>query len=136
MVYSEVVVDQIKITEFNSQNDHCFAYDEPIAADLPLYGMFNPRCYQRHDLSANDRIYSRRVDNEVEVIMDFDTKNWLSIGWRPTELSTSCRLFPILEDTRGRSNEMDEIARREFVAKPVMPKNNGFSKILELSLIL
>ncbi|CAA91258.3 EGF-like domain-containing protein [Caenorhabditis elegans] len=115
--------------KFNSQNDHCFAYDEPIAADLPLYGMFNPRCYQRHDLSANDRIYSRRVDNEVEVIMDFDTKNWLSIGWRPTELSTSCRLFPILEDTRGRSNEMDEIARREFVAKPVMPKNNGFTEL-------
>ncbi|UMM16653.1 hypothetical protein L5515_013572 [Caenorhabditis briggsae] len=115
--------------KFNSQNDHCFAYDEPVAADLPLYGMFNPRCYQRHDLSANDRIYSRRVENEVEVILDFDTQNWLSLGWRPTELSTSCRLFPILEDTRGRISEMDQMARREFVAKPVMPKNNGFTEL-------
>uniref|UniRef100_A0A8R1HRB0 EGF-like domain-containing protein n=1 Tax=Caenorhabditis japonica TaxID=281687 RepID=A0A8R1HRB0_CAEJA len=115
--------------KFNSQNDHCFAYDELVAADLPLYGMFNPRCFQRHDLSAEDRVYSRRVDNEVEVIMDFSTKSWLYLGWRPTELSTSCRLFPILEDTRGRSNEMDEVARREFVAKPVMPKNNGYTEL-------
>ncbi|CAI2339823.1 unnamed protein product [Caenorhabditis sp. 36 PRJEB53466] len=40
--------------KFNSQNDNCFAYDELVAADLPLYGMFNPRCYQRYDLSAED----------------------------------------------------------------------------------
>ncbi|CAB3404460.1 unnamed protein product [Caenorhabditis bovis] len=115
--------------KFNSQNDVCFAYDELAVNQLPRYGMFNSDCYVQHDLSADDHIYSRQIENEVEVILDFKTTSWASLGWRPTELSTSCRLFPILEDTRGKPTQMNMVDRREFVAKPVMPDNNGFAEI-------
>ncbi|CAI5440604.1 unnamed protein product [Caenorhabditis angaria] len=125
--------------KFNAQNDLCFGYDDLNALDLPRFGMFNPKCYVRHDLSADDQLYSRRVENEIELILDFKTSSWLSLGWRPTQLSTSCRLFPVLEDVRknarvlendgGEEEEEEETDRRHFVAKPIMPKNNGFTDL-------
>lgn len=31
--------------------------------------------------------------------MDFETRSWLSVGWRPVDIPTNCRLFPDLAAT-------------------------------------
>uniref|UniRef100_A0A914P111 DOMON domain-containing protein n=1 Tax=Panagrolaimus davidi TaxID=227884 RepID=A0A914P111_9BILA len=80
-------------------NDECFNYKNLVdrnSAMFKAYGIFNPDCFdQRKDLNHEDFVYSRLIgNNEIEIILDFNTTGWLAIGWRPLNLDLSCRLFP------------------------------------------
>uniref|UniRef100_A0AC35TQZ5 EGF-like domain-containing protein n=1 Tax=Rhabditophanes sp. KR3021 TaxID=114890 RepID=A0AC35TQZ5_9BILA len=78
----------------------CFNFYYPVAPDKQRYmgyGLFNPPCYQKHKFSDNDYVYYRSINEEIEVILDFKTTSWVSLGWRPKVLDGSCRLFPDLD---------------------------------------
>ncbi|RCN37772.1 hypothetical protein ANCCAN_16323 [Ancylostoma caninum] len=60
-------------------------------------------------LNDNDVIYYRKVKNDVEIILDFSTSSWVSIGWRPEGLDKSCRLFPDLEGVRSKRSATVEM---------------------------
>uniref|UniRef100_A0A914QXK0 EGF-like domain-containing protein n=1 Tax=Panagrolaimus davidi TaxID=227884 RepID=A0A914QXK0_9BILA len=95
-------------TEFKNENseDMCFNYEDLVDTSSPMfkgYGIFNPDCYEKIELNSEDFVYSRVIDNEVEIILDFNTTGWISIGWRPLKLDTSCRLFPDIGLPRSRS---------------------------------
>ncbi|VDL74274.1 unnamed protein product [Nippostrongylus brasiliensis] len=85
---------------FEHADDSCFAYTKTNDERYPMYGMFNPNCYNREKFSDNDFVYYRKVKSDVEIILDFASTSWVSIGWRPEVLDRSCRLFPDLEGVR------------------------------------
>ncbi|GMT16913.1 hypothetical protein PFISCL1PPCAC_8210, partial [Pristionchus fissidentatus] len=134
-------------SQFNSQPDNCFAYEELRRNDFNKYGMFNEECYMSERLNANDTVYYRHLksEDEVEVILDFATTSWAGLGWRPDGLDPSCRLFPDLEDASAQPPSPFPIEPTELESfpttslrdssaptrssqdgpLPVMPKNNG-----------
>ena len=88
-------------TEFKNENseDMCFNYENLVDTNPPkftAYGLFDSECYTRNDLNGEDFIYSRVVGEDVEIILDFNTTGWVSIGWKPVGLDPICRLFPDL----------------------------------------
>uniref|UniRef100_A0A914DDS9 DOMON domain-containing protein n=1 Tax=Acrobeloides nanus TaxID=290746 RepID=A0A914DDS9_9BILA len=58
--------------------------------------------------------------DEVEIILDYKTESYVSIGWRPEHIDTTCRLFPDLEHGYRYKREPPTLPPPEF------PKNNGF----------
>ncbi|KAF8363342.1 hypothetical protein PRIPAC_90265 [Pristionchus pacificus] len=135
-------------TQFNGLPDNCFAYNNLKRGEFNKHGMFNEECYMSKQLNSNDTVYYRHLksEDEVEVILDFDTTSWVGLGWRPDGLDPSCRLFPDLEGARYRrqspsfpseSTEMESFpttSLRDSTAPtrtsqdgpiPVMPKSNG-----------
>ncbi|CAJ0958742.1 unnamed protein product, partial [Mesorhabditis belari] len=125
---------------FPADSDECFAYDTLDNDRFSQYGMFNPECFNAKELPENDTIYFRKVDKDVEIILDFATTSWVSLGWRPLELSSTCRLFPDLEGASDRRKrqarnvseeifESDLFDAPEFADQegpaPKLPQNNG-----------
>ncbi|VDN03274.1 unnamed protein product [Thelazia callipaeda] len=155
-----------------SQNDRCFNYNYPKnEKDHDGYGLFQRECYKKTMLNADDFIYSRVVryssntelytelkmeklnnntlhtSDELEVILDYKSTSWISIGWRPMEIDRSCRLFPDLESSRQKRSTTEQVANlftnrseghsvvQEHVPEidpnmppaplPKLPKNNG-----------
>uniref|UniRef100_A0A914Z9V0 DOMON domain-containing protein n=1 Tax=Panagrolaimus superbus TaxID=310955 RepID=A0A914Z9V0_9BILA len=79
------------------------------------YGIFNPDCYDRTDLNHEDFVYSRLIGtNEIEIILDFNTTGWLSIGWRPLSQDLSCRLYPSIGLPPGRSFQQADFTQTGF----------------------
>ncbi len=90
--------------------------------------------------------------NDVEVILDFASSGWVSMGWRPEGLDPSCRLFPDLEHgapvpvfKRYLSESSTRVSKTQFYRekrksdappkyieqegpRPEMPRDNGFRK--------
>uniref|UniRef100_A0A0N5CAU7 EGF-like domain-containing protein n=1 Tax=Strongyloides papillosus TaxID=174720 RepID=A0A0N5CAU7_STREA len=101
-----------------ASDSNCFNYHYTLSQDkrrFQKYGLYNTPCYKNYKLNDDDVVYFRIVNEEIEIILDFKTTSWLSIGWRPLELDASCRLFP---DVSGTDNQ-----------------NEGFSKnVIESSL--
>uniref|UniRef100_A0A1I7YK48 EGF-like domain-containing protein n=1 Tax=Steinernema glaseri TaxID=37863 RepID=A0A1I7YK48_9BILA len=137
------------------EDDMCFNYKYGKAdnkAKFDEYGLFNKKCYKKAQVNPQDFIYSRVIDDEVEIIMDYQASTWVSIGWRPLHLDPSCRLFPDLESSsrakRGTervfpmvsTNSTDDDSLPKAVlfeeidtkipamAPPDMPRSNGFVK--------
>uniref|UniRef100_A0A0N4ZXD1 EGF-like domain-containing protein n=1 Tax=Parastrongyloides trichosuri TaxID=131310 RepID=A0A0N4ZXD1_PARTI len=85
-------------------DSHCFNFYYPTSPDnkrFVKYGLYNPTCYQKHKFNDEDIVYFRNVNEELEIILDFKTTSWLSIGWRPLELDSSCRLFPEIGNNKN-----------------------------------
>ncbi|KAE9414773.1 hypothetical protein Angca_000168, partial [Angiostrongylus cantonensis] len=82
---------------FKREPDNCFAYEMVDEQRFNMYGMFSSSCYNREKLADDDFVYYRKVKSDVEIILDYATTSWISIGWRPEVLDRSCRLFPDLE---------------------------------------
>uniref|UniRef100_A0A0N5ADL1 EGF-like domain-containing protein n=1 Tax=Syphacia muris TaxID=451379 RepID=A0A0N5ADL1_9BILA len=102
------------------KNDLCFNYESSLNKSFNNYGLFNADCYKTHTLNEDDRIYTRVVGNELELIMDYKTASWIAVGWRPLEISKFCRLFPDLENIRWkRDMETNNTSAKQ-------PKDNGF----------
>ncbi|XGW10304.1 hypothetical protein V3C99_012077 [Haemonchus contortus] len=80
--------------------DECFAYARVHEERFNAYGMFDPDCYHMEKFSDGDFVYYRKTESDVEIILDFASTSWVSIGWRPEDLDKSCRLFPDLEGVR------------------------------------
>ena len=59
----------------------------------------------------------------MEIILDFKTESYVSIGWRPEQIDTTCRLFPDLEHGYRYKRQSQTLPAPEF------PKNNGFGKL-------
>ncbi|KAK0394636.1 hypothetical protein QR680_000850 [Steinernema hermaphroditum] len=137
------------------ENDSCFNYNYGKGGDKTMfdeYGLFDKKCFKKSQINPHDFVYSRVVDDEVEIIMDYKTSTWVSIGWRPLHLDPSCRLFPDLESSARSKraservfpvitlNSTDEDAKPKpvlfeeidtkipAVAPPEMPRSNGFVK--------
>ncbi|KAE9552454.1 hypothetical protein FO519_004339 [Halicephalobus sp. NKZ332] len=94
-------------TEFKSEDpeDMCFNFENLVDTNPPKfasYGLFDPDCYAKKDLNGEDFVYSRIVGEDVEIILDFNTTGWVSIGWRPIGLDPTCRLFPDLGFPKSR----------------------------------
>ncbi|EYB84476.1 hypothetical protein Y032_0315g2258 [Ancylostoma ceylanicum] len=87
---------------YERAEDNCFSYATINEKKYEMYGMFDSACYNKDKLNDNDVIYYRKVKNDVEIILDFSTASWVSIGWRPEGLDKSCRLFPDLEGVRSK----------------------------------
>ncbi|CAI4221745.1 unnamed protein product [Auanema sp. JU1783] len=135
---------------FNRQNDACFAYANKDETSFDKYGMFSENCYNKESFNEKDFIYFRKVKSDIEIILDFQSTSWLSLGWRPEGLDPSCRLFPDLEGVRSKRSQFDAppivfnndeapptVLRNDDppplrVAqegpRPKMPKNNGLMK--------
>ncbi|VDO24646.1 unnamed protein product [Haemonchus placei] len=96
--------------------DECFAYAEVHEERFNAYGMFDPDCYNMKKFSDSDFVYYRKTESDVEIILDFASTSWVSIGWRPEGLDKSCRLFPDLEGMMFLAQEGP---------RPIMPRNNG-----------
>ncbi|PAV87493.1 hypothetical protein WR25_18621 [Diploscapter pachys] len=116
------------------KSDDCFGYEELNDMKYESYGMFNPNCYNLHELNTDDRIYYRSIQNDVEVILDFASGGWVSMGWRPEGLDPSCRLFPDLEHgapvpvfkrEKRKSDAPPKYIEQEG-PRPEMPRDNGF----------
>lgn len=78
-------------------DSNCFNYHYILSQDkmrFQKYGLFNTPCYKSYKLNDNDIVYFRVINEEMEIILDYKTTSWLSLGWRPLELDSSCRLFP------------------------------------------
>jgi len=43
------------------KSDDCFGYEELNDMKYESYGMFNPNCYNLHELNTDDRIYYRSI---------------------------------------------------------------------------
>ncbi|VDN22051.1 unnamed protein product, partial [Cylicostephanus goldi] len=82
---------------YDRVEDTCFSYASIQEKKYEMYGMFDSSCYNKEKINENDVIYYRKVKNDVEIILDFASTSWVSIGWRPEGLDKSCRLFPDLE---------------------------------------
>ncbi|VDP00877.1 unnamed protein product, partial [Heligmosomoides polygyrus] len=108
--------EQKFISGYEYGDDNCFSYSTINEKSYAMYGMFDPNCYNKEKLSDNDFVYFRKGD--VEVIMDYASSSWISLGWRPEGLDKSCRLFPDLE------GELFADVAQEG-PRPVMPRNNG-----------
>ncbi|VDN86223.1 unnamed protein product, partial [Brugia pahangi] len=109
------------------ENDKCFNYDYPKdEKKYNKYGLFGEECFKKIALNENDFVYSR-VD-ELEIILDYESTSWISIGWRPMEIDRSCRLFPDLENTRNNPIESNLMP----VPIPKLPENNGLSLLAPL----
>ncbi|VIO92847.1 DOMON domain containing protein [Brugia malayi] len=126
------------------ENDKCFNYDYPKdEKKYNKYGLFGEECFKKIALNENDFVYSRVVQDELEIILDYESTSWISIGWRPMEIDRSCRLFPDLENTRNKRDtrwtlishstiQMNESQYRSPidlnlmpVPIPKLPENNG-----------
>uniref|UniRef100_A0A915PL06 EGF-like domain-containing protein n=1 Tax=Setaria digitata TaxID=48799 RepID=A0A915PL06_9BILA len=129
------------------ENDECFNYNYPRDKNkYGKYGLFKQDCFKKTKLNKDDFIYSRVVQDELEVILDFKSMSWISIGWRPMELDRSCRLFPDLENTRYKrsatrtnpithmngshhpdtfGNAPEIVSNRVPIPMPKLPENNG-----------
>lgn len=66
------------------------------------YGMFDEKCYKQFDIGNGDFIWSRTVKDQAEIIMDYATESYVSLGWRPLQIPKTCRLFPDL--SKGKSD--------------------------------
>ncbi|KAI6214090.1 hypothetical protein M3Y94_00227600 [Aphelenchoides besseyi] len=78
-------------------DDECFKHID--SKDAPAsfkYGLFEERCFKKFDLDNNDFLYSRIVKDSLEMIMDYETDSYVALGWRPTNIPKTCRLFPDL----------------------------------------
>ncbi|KAJ1354312.1 hypothetical protein KIN20_011201 [Parelaphostrongylus tenuis] len=93
---------------FKREPDNCFAYEMVDDKHFDMYGMFNSSCYNREKFSDDDFVYYRKVKGDVELILDYATTSWVSIGWRPEVLDRSCRLFPDLEGVRSKRSTLAE----------------------------
>ncbi|CAG9539280.1 unnamed protein product [Cercopithifilaria johnstoni] len=129
------------------ENDKCFNYNYPKDENkYNKYGLFGEECFKKTMLNEDDFVYSRIVRDELEIILDYKSTSWISIGWRPMEIDRSCRLFPDLENTRyKRDNRWTMIsqsatqmnvseyrdpadAKLTPIPIPKLPKNNGLLK--------
>lgn len=135
------------------KDDKCFNYNYPENEEsYGNYGLFDGLCFKKTELNMDDFIYSRVIRDELEVIMDYKSRSWISVGWRPMEIDRSCRLFPDLENARRKRSaatnpellestvninaSLDQ--RPHFVPEinlnlmpvpmPKLPKNNGLLK--------
>ncbi|KJH45604.1 EGF-like domain protein [Dictyocaulus viviparus] len=90
--------------KFKHEDNSCFAYSMVDEKYYDIYGMFNSSCYNREKLSDTDFVYYRKVEDDIEIILDYVTTSWVSIGWRPEGLDRSCRLFPDLEGVRSEAS--------------------------------
>ncbi|VDM57803.1 unnamed protein product [Angiostrongylus costaricensis] len=120
---------------FKREPDNCFAYEMVDEQRFDMYGMFSSSCYNREKLADDDFVYYRKVKSDVEIILDYATTSWVSIGWRPEVLDRSCRLFPDLEGTYrlhsgefafDRDHPPTRIAQEG--PRPTMPHDNGLSE--------
>ncbi|EJD75614.1 DOMON domain-containing protein [Loa loa] len=126
------------------ENDKCFNYNYPKDEDnYNKYGLFDEECFKKTMLNDDDFVYSRIVRDELEIILDYKSTSWISIGWRPMEIDRSCRLFPDLENTRYKRDtkgvliphstiRMNESLNQNLanpnlmpVPMPKLPENNG-----------
>ncbi|MFH4974045.1 hypothetical protein AB6A40_000754 [Gnathostoma spinigerum] len=128
--------------EESPTNDECFNYNYPTnESAYAQYGLFNAKCFKKHTLTNDDVVYSRVIGSDVEIILDYKSNSWIALGWRPTQIDRSCRLFPDLEhvrwkrETNGNSPHRmpTEIPTKRTteptlapVKSPELPKNNGF----------
>uniref|UniRef100_A0A0K0D149 EGF-like domain-containing protein n=1 Tax=Angiostrongylus cantonensis TaxID=6313 RepID=A0A0K0D149_ANGCA len=94
---------------FKREPDNCFAYEMVDEQRFNMYGMFSSSCYNREKLADDDFVYYRKVKSDVEIILDYATTSWISIGWRPEVLDRSCRLFPDLEGVRSKRSTHVEV---------------------------
>ncbi|CAD5226256.1 unnamed protein product [Bursaphelenchus xylophilus] len=86
-------------------DDTCFNYNETVDTTDFKYNMYNPKCYKEHQLTKDDLLYSRVLKDELEVILDFKTESYVALGWRPTNIPRSCRLFPNLDNKKEESSQ-------------------------------
>ncbi|VDM67331.1 unnamed protein product, partial [Strongylus vulgaris] len=94
---------------YEHSDDTCFSYASIQEKKYEMYGMFDSSCYNKDKLNENDFVYYRKVKNDVEIILDFSSTSWVSIGWRPEGLDKSCRLFPDLEGVRSKRSSTVEM---------------------------
>uniref|UniRef100_A0AAF5Q5F2 DOMON domain-containing protein n=1 Tax=Wuchereria bancrofti TaxID=6293 RepID=A0AAF5Q5F2_WUCBA len=124
------------------ENDKCFNYDYPKdEKKYDKYGLFEDDCFKKTALNEDDFVYSRVVQDELEIILDYKSTSWISIGWRPMEIDRSCRLFPDLENARNKrdtrwtliSHSTIQMNESQYpidsnlmpVPIPKLPENNG-----------
>uniref|UniRef100_A0A1I7WRG9 EGF-like domain-containing protein n=1 Tax=Heterorhabditis bacteriophora TaxID=37862 RepID=A0A1I7WRG9_HETBA len=118
---------------FNHKDDTCFAYNNPNTDEYEMYGMFNSNCYNKEKFNLKDAMYYRFIKagvvlfkvNEIEIILDFTSTSWVSIGWRPDGLDPSCRLFPDLEGVRAKRSTIIETVSMMSTFRPQTLKNSS-----------
>ncbi|KAH7729451.1 DOMON domain-containing protein [Aphelenchoides avenae] len=82
------------------EDTQCFKYSAPAAEDGQFtHGLFNQSCYKKSILSESDFVYSRVVDDQMEIVLDYKTESYVAFGWRPLSIPETCRLFPDLAAT-------------------------------------
>lgn len=85
-------------------DDSCFNEEYLNASThsgFEMYGLFRRECYRQKQLTEDDSLYSRVLNNNVEIIMDFKTYSYAAIGWRPTNIANECRSTPNVGMERG-----------------------------------
>uniref|UniRef100_A0A915D0B3 EGF-like domain-containing protein n=1 Tax=Ditylenchus dipsaci TaxID=166011 RepID=A0A915D0B3_9BILA len=76
------------------ESNDCFNTDNSDSSNFSSYGIFNKSCYKRVKLNGKDFVYSRLLqNNRLEVILDFGTDSFVSIGWRPVDTNTLVDTF-------------------------------------------
>uniref|UniRef100_A0A0K0EFU5 EGF-like domain-containing protein n=1 Tax=Strongyloides stercoralis TaxID=6248 RepID=A0A0K0EFU5_STRER len=101
-------------------DSNCFNFHYTLSQDTKRflkYGLFNTPCYKSYKLNDNDIVYFRTINEEMEIILDYKTTSWLSLGWRPLELDSSCRLFP----ETGNNDKQNEGFLKSALESPLHP---------------
>ncbi|CAD5219518.1 unnamed protein product [Bursaphelenchus okinawaensis] len=91
-------------------DDECFNY-EGGEMDKFKYNVFDPKCYKEHNLTKDDFMYTRVLKDEIEIVLDFKTESYVAIGWRPTNIPRTCRLFPNLDNKKEKNSETSGYAQ-------------------------
>ncbi|KAL3114920.1 hypothetical protein niasHT_011356 [Heterodera trifolii] len=110
------------------KDTRCFAHGGPRngsangnGSEVFIYGIFNPNCYSSRELNEDgDRIYWRLVGNQLELLLDFRTNSWLSLGWRPLNIPPSCRLFPQMHGTAAEGRHGEDGVQTSGFAKSAL----------------
>ncbi|KAI6218705.1 hypothetical protein M3Y99_01692200 [Aphelenchoides fujianensis] len=84
------------------------------------YGLFEERCFKKFELTDEDVLYSRIVKDQLELILDFETNSYVSLGWRPAHIPKTCRLFPDLSQTVGQHQRGANTFRISFVLGSIL----------------
>nr|XP_053637941.1 uncharacterized protein LOC128692680 isoform X2 [Cherax quadricarinatus] len=107
-------------------DDDCGLFGRCVDLDATTYpkkicycrqGRFGPKCtktslvtnrdtinlkvYYKKDLSEKMTLYWRilQIEGEIEVVLVNNGSSYVSLGWRPQELTTKCKQFPYISGT-------------------------------------
>lgn len=78
----------------NSENLFCYSGSPVKSVDFDLTG------HNHRELTTGLQMYWRilREEKEIEIVMVSNSTSYIGIGWRPQNLTSACKNFPLLED--------------------------------------
>lgn len=71
--------------------------------------------YRSKQLSPDYKVYWRilKEQKEIEFVMVVNGTSWVGLGWRPRQLTASCRNFPVIRDL-GKATAEPEPCKKIF----------------------